>query len=110
EYHGRVSLGKSQLDVTRNVRVAGGALDLADGALAVHGLLYMDQGGTVQLGRGQLRLGRSGLLVDGGGILLSTGDKAARIASTSPWPGRWTRPSPFARARPSRCARPSPSR
>ena len=79
EYHGRISLGTHQLDVTRHVRVAGGVLDLAEGVLAVHGLLYMDKGGTVQLSQGELRLGRKGLLVDDGGVLLSTGDKPAHV-------------------------------
>lgn len=80
-YKGTVRLGRSNLGLSQNVRVAGGVLDLEEGTLTVGRRVYLDHGGALQLSGGTLLLGPLGLLVDAGGTLLSTGGRPARVAS-----------------------------
>ncbi|HAH32308.1 MAG TPA: hypothetical protein DCL44_08345 [Elusimicrobia bacterium] len=82
-YKGNVRLQTSKLKVIRNVNIEGGMLDLQEGALNVGNRIYVGSGGTLELANGTLRVGPTGVLVDAGGTLLSTGRSKARITSVN---------------------------
>ena len=78
-YRGKVRLLSSSLKVIRTMNIEGGSLDLQKGSLNVGRRIYIGYSGTLELSDATLRVGPAGILVDGGGTLLSTGNSKASV-------------------------------